>query len=373
MSGIYIHIPFCKQACHYCNFHFSTSLKYKDDMVNTIIKEIEMTEDYLEKRQLDSIYFGGGTPSLLSPYELDSIVQKLSKYYHWSKQVEFTLEANPDDLDRNKIEEFTEVGVNRWSLGIQSFVEKDLRYMNRAHNSKEALTALGNLQEWGSENITVDLIYGTPTLSDSDWISNIKKAIDMGIKHLSCYALTIEEGTALAHFIKKGKSPPTDPEKARRHFNILMSIAENAGFIHYEISNFAYSGHLAIHNSNYWKGVPYLGIGPAAHSFNGVSRRWNIANNVKYMKSINSGELPFQIEILSPEDKYHEYVMTGLRTIWGVDVRRLEEPYKDYFMHGMRKFQEQGFVSYNESSHTYILTREGKHLADFIAMELFST
>lgn len=371
MSGIYIHIPFCKQACHYCNFHFSTSLKYKEEMVRAIIKEIELSYGYLKDESLTSIYFGGGTPSLLEEKELESIISQLKKYYKWDDKLEFTLEANPDDLNRQKVEKFTALGVNRWSLGIQSFVQNDLNYMNRAHNSNEALTALENIKNYGSDNITIDLIYGTPTLDDASWIDNINKAINMGIKHLSCYALTVEEGTALSHFIKTGKRAAIDPEKSRRHLDLLIDRTEDAGFVHYEISNFALPGHMALHNSNYWQGVSYLGIGPAAHSYNGVSRRWNIAHNPKYIKSIRDRKIPSEEELLTEEDRYNEYILTGLRTIWGVDVNKIPLNFKDHFKKSILDFEQQGFVLYNEFSETFTLTREGKHIADFIAMELF--
>jgi oxygen-independent coproporphyrinogen-3 oxidase len=369
MSGIYIHIPFCKQACHYCNFHFSTSLKFKEDMIDSIIKEIELSKNYLKSSFLDSIYFGGGTPSLLSVKELERILIKLQIYYSWDTSVEFTLEANPDDLNKEKISGFTELGVNRWSLGIQSFLPEDLHFMNRSHDRSQAIKALTDLQNYGTKNITIDLIYGTPTLSDDQWIQNIEMAIEAGIPHLSCYALTVEEGTALAHFIKKGKTLPLDPEKARRHFDILMEKAREAGYIHYEISNFAFPDHEAVHNSNYWKGEPYVGIGPSAHSYNGTSRQWNIANNAYYRKAIQKGIIPFEIEHLSLIDKYNEYVMTGFRTIWGVDIGKLDNTQKSYFLSHISSFLEQGLVV--EDSGVYILTQNGKHLADFIAMELF--
>lgn len=379
MSGLYIHIPFCRQACHYCNFHFSTSLKYKDEMVAAIAAEIKLRKDYLPKRPLRSIYFGGGTPSLLGEDDLKLLFATIEECFVIAKDVEVTLEANPDDISPLRLLQWRNTPINRLSIGVQSFAEADLRYMNRAHTAGEAEQCIQMAQIAGFSNLTVDLIYGTPGLSDATWYDNVHKLIKANIPHISCYALTVEPQTALAYQVDKGISLPVNDEQAARQYELLMQWLESAGYLHYEISNFAKPGKLAVHNGNYWQAEPYLGVGPSAHSFNGDSRQWNKANNATYMKIIQavengspsnelSGSL-YEEEILSPADRYNEYIMTGLRTNWGVDADRLEETFKEHFLERIYKYIDDEKVFVNKTIFT--LSKEGRLLADRIASDLF--
>lgn len=373
MSGIYLHIPFCKQACHYCNFHFSTSLKAKPAMVDALLRELDLQRDYLAGAPLQSIYFGGGTPSLLSGQELERIFNKINALHRVSPDAEITLEANPDDLSPEKLEELRRyTPVNRLSIGIQSFSDEDLRWMNRAHSAAHAHASLEHALAAGFRDLTIDLMYGSPTTSDAQWRENLRIALDLGIPHLSCYCLTVEEGTALGTFVRRGQSPPVDEEKAARQFEYLMDTAAAAGYDHYEISNFALPGRYARHNGNYWRGAHYLGLGPSAHSFNGVSRQWNVANNAQYLNALHAGAVPFEAEILSPAQRYNEYVMTSLRTIWGSDpqhIKTIGDAFAAHFERAVGPFRAAGTVELSEGA--YRLTRSGKLLADRIAMELF--
>jgi oxygen-independent coproporphyrinogen-3 oxidase len=373
MSGIYIHIPFCKQACHYCNFHFSTSLRYKDEMINAIVKEIQLRRDYLPSIDLKSIYFGGGTPSLLNQRDLELIFQALASIYSWSDQTEITLEANPDDLSRSNLANFKNIGINRLSIGVQSFDQADLTYMNRAHNAKEAEESIKTAQDVGFSNITADLIYGSPTTSNLTWNKNMDKMISFNIPHISAYCLTVEQGTALHHFVKTGKSQPVDDEKASIQFEMLMSKLKQKGYDHYEISNFGKPESYAIHNTNYWMGIPYLGIGPAAHSYDGQSTRsWNVAHNPKYISALLADTLPIEYEVLSEKEKYNEFVLIRLRTKWGLDRKLLLHTFPKFMDHFDRRigaFLAEGTVE--KCGESYILTTKGKHMADRISMELF--
>ena len=372
MSGLYLHIPFCKQACHYCNFHFSTSLKYRKEILDAIIMEMELQKNYLESDTLQTIYFGGGTPSLLDDAELQFIFKNINRHFLIAPDAEITLEANPDDLSLEKLQALWQSPVNRLSIGIQSFVEADLQFMNRAHNATESRDCLKNAKAVGFDNLSIDLIYGTPTLSDVEWIRNIETIFAYEVPHISCYCLTIEPGTALDHFVKKGKAPAVNEEQAARQFEQLIHAMKENGYLHYEISNFAKPGQFAQHNSNYWLGANYLGLGPSAHSFNGTSRQWNIANNATYRNAIEKNELPFEKEILTPAQQYNEYIMTALRTIWGCDIHRLSsfgQPVKDHFLKEAQPFINQGKILLKEGK--YVLSDEGKLLADRIAMELF--
>ncbi|MFB6455741.1 radical SAM family heme chaperone HemW [Chitinophaga sp. Hz27] len=373
MSGIYLHIPFCKQACYYCNFHFSTSMSQKDAMVKSILQEISLQQNYLGSDIIHTIYFGGGTPSLLSQSELQQILDRLRTHFTIAEDAEITLEANPDDLDPAKLQELKALGINRLSIGIQSFHEADLKWMNRAHNAQQAEDCIKNAQEAGFQNITIDLIYGGPGLSDEGWEYNVKKAIAFGIPHLSCYALTVEPGTALDHFIKKKKMEATDPEKAARHFEQLMRWTEAAGYEHYEISNFALPGWHSRHNSSYWKGLSYLGLGPSAHSFNGHSRQWNVANNSSYIKSIEKGEIPFELETLTAEMQFNEYIMTSLRTSAGCDIGWVEERFgadlAKELLNNCRQFIQKSWME--EHGTSLRLTKAGRLFADGIASDLF--
>jgi oxygen-independent coproporphyrinogen-3 oxidase len=372
MPGIYLHIPFCKQACHYCNFHFSTSLQQKDAMVAAIIKELEVQKSYLAGAELTSIYFGGGTPSLLSQQDLERIFTQIYTLHQVAKNAEITLEANPDDLTSEKINQLRQTPINRLSIGIQSFADADLAFMNRAHNAGEARACIEHALAAGFENLTVDLIYGSPTTSDAQWAANLATVFEYPIAHLSAYCLTVEAKTALDHFVKQGKAPAVDEEQAARQFQYLIDSTREQGFEHYEISNFAKPGMYARHNSSYWLGDHYLGIGPAAHSFNGESRQWNIANNSKYIQLLAKNEDLtglFEQEILTPDQRYNEYVMTSLRTIWGTDLSKIPPQYQSYFLEKMENYLKEGQVARSED--VFRLTDEGKLLADRIAMELF--
>jgi len=365
MAGIYIHIPFCRQACHYCNFHFATSLHYKNDFIAALLKEIVVQKNYLDKEIVETIYFGGGTPSLLSIEDLVLIVEKIKSVFIVATGAEITLETNPDDIANTKLAGWKEAGINRLSIGIQSFFEEDLKWMNRAHTAQQAID---NLQLASSyfDNITIDLIYGTPQLTNEKWKQNVDTAISLNIPHLSCYALTVEPKTPLDKMIQQHKSEDINPDKQSEQFLLLMQWAEEAGYEHYEISNFAKKGMRSRHNSSYWQGKNYLGLGPSAHSFNGTSRQWNVSNNNNYIASINKGIIPFEKEVLTGTQKLNEYIMTSLRTMEGLNTAIAGKE----LIEKSKKFIEAGLMKLENNS--LILTREGKLLADGIAAELFS-
>lgn len=373
MPGLYLHIPFCKQACHYCNFHFSTSLRNKGEMVTAILRELELQRDYPGGAELTSVYFGGGTPSLLEISELEQIFEKINALYRLAPDAEITLEANPDDLSREKLRDLKNyTPVNRLSIGIQSFSDEDLRWMNRAHSASHAHACLRDALAIGFHDLTIDLIYGAATTSDAQWTENLRLAIGYGIPHLSCYCLTVEEGTALGAWVRKGQQPPVDEEKAARQFAYLMDKATEHGYEHYEISNFAFPNRYARHNSSYWSGESYLGVGPSAHSYDGRSRQWNIANNALYIKALSENRIPFEMEMLTPAQRYNEYVMTSLRTIWGADLKKIRdmgESFAAYFERSAQAFLEKGMME--RSGENYCLTSAGKFLADGIAAEMF--
>ena len=341
-------------------------------MVGALLHELELQKDYLSGAPLDSIYFGGGTPSILEASELGLIFDKIQQLHDISPKAEITLEANPDDLSNTKIQDLRATPINRFSIGVQSFFEEDLQFMNRAHNAQEADYSIKAAQDAGFNNITIDLIYGSPTTSDKQWQANIDKAIGLQVPHLSCYCLTVEPKTALGNWVSTGKVAPLDDAQAVRQFDQLMDSMEKAGFLHYEISNYAQPGYEAIHNSNYWNGVPYLGIGPSAHSFNGTSRQWNIANNMKYLKAMEVHEIPAEVETLTLQERYNEYVMTALRTSKGVLNAVLEGQFGDFiseFDKEVKAHLELGHIEQSESG--YHLTRSGKHLADQVAASFF--
>ncbi|MCW3124588.1 MAG: hemW [Bacteroidetes bacterium] len=372
MAGIYIHIPFCKQACHYCNFYFSTSLAQKENLVGAIIKEIELSKDYLTGETIETIYFGGGTPSLLEVSELKAILDTIYMVHPKVDLKELTLEANPDDLTAAKIADLASLktmGLNRLSIGVQSFFDADLIYMNRAHNSGEAQEAIKRAQDAGFSDLTIDLIYGTPTMSDENWLANIHQAFALGIPHISSYALTVEAKTNLDRNIKKGKSQPVDEAQSSRQFDILMREMAAHGYDQYEISNFSLPGKHAIHNTNYWRGQKYLGLGPSAHSFDGASRRWNVANNQIYIKSINEGQVPFEVEHLTPAQQANEYIMTSLRTMWGTDLDQFQ--ILNFKFQIIEALEQMDPALYSRNGNIIKLTQQGKHFADHIASDLF--
>jgi oxygen-independent coproporphyrinogen III oxidase len=372
MSGIYIHIPFCKQACYYCNFYFSTSLKKKKELLDCLAKEIVLRKDEIQIDVVETIYFGGGTPSILSTQEINALIETVYQNFKVIDTPEITLEANPDDLSEEKIKELAASKINRLSIGVQSFYERDLKLMNRAHNAEESKKCLELATQYFS-NISVDLIYGIPDCSNEQWIENIQTALSYGVPHISSYALTVEPDTALEFFIDKGVIKNVDDDKAEEQFLILTDVLNEAKFIHYELSNFGKEEFFSKNNSAYWLGKSYLGIGPAAHSFDGVQRSWNVQNNTKYIKNILENELPIQREVLSVIDRYNEYVMTGLRTIWGVSLQRIKSEfgknYAKYLQMQAQKYIDQELLCMeNEVLKT---TRKGKFLSDGLASDLF--
>lgn len=373
MAGIYIHIPFCRQKCHYCNFFSVVSKRHLPEVAAAIVREAELQRDYLKGAVVESVYFGGGTPSLLSPEFLSAIMEAVARTHTLSGDAEITLEANPDDVNRESLKSWKRLGINRLSMGVQSFDDEDLHYLNRVHSGGKALECIGLSQEAGFGNLTIDLIYGFPTLSDEKWERNLKTVIRMGIPHLSAYALTVEPATALDVLIRRGKLAPVDEVQAVRHFGMLAQTMEAAGYLHYEISNLCTPGNFARHNTAYWKGVPYLGLGPSAHSFNGSSRQWNVSDIKGYLQAVETGAIPHETEILSTGQQYNEYVMTGLRTMWGCReeeiAARFGEAYRSYFAAGMKKHLAAGLVACQNGCH--ILTAKGKLMADGIAADLF--
>ena len=372
MAGIYIHIPFCKQACYYCDFHFSTSLKKKNTLISALIKELKLRKDELKETPIETIYFGGGTPSILSNEELQLLIDSVYENYKVISCPEITLEANPDDLYKDRIIELSKSPINRLSIGIQSFFEKDLKLMNRAHNADEARSCIEVAKKYFS-NISIDLIYGIQGVTNEQWIKNIEIALNFEISHISSYALTVEPKTALASFIEKGIIEDVDDEQAHQQFLILKDKLEEEGFVHYELSNFGKEGFFSKNNSAYWQGKSYLGIGPSAHSFNGTQRGWNVRNNTKYINALNQDELPIEIEILTLTDRYNEYIMTGLRTIWGVSLKKVEEDFgklfKDYLIERADIFINQHLL-YIDDGHIRV-SRKGQFLSDGISSELF--
>ena len=372
MAGVYIHIPFCRKACHYCNFHFSTSMQLQEGFVNALLQEINLQKNYLSE-PVSTIYFGGGTPSVLASANICNIVSRLQKTFIVENNAEITLEANPDDITAEKLAEWKQIGINRLSIGIQSFAEEDLVWMNRAHNAQQAFNCIASSKKAGFNNLTIDLIYGTPTLSDEAWEKNVKTAIELQISHLSCYALTVEPKTALEKLIKQKTLADVDTEKQARHFELLMQWMQEAGYEHYEISNFAKPGFRSKHNSSYWQGKPYVGLGPSAHSFNGSSRQWNVANNALYIQSISKGLVPFEAEVLTSNQQLNEYIMTRLRTMEGISLQKIKKQFGEdryeYVIKSARPHLNHHHLTV-ENNHLKTTTK-GKLLADGIAADLF--
>ena len=372
MAGIYIHIPFCKKACHYCNFHFSTQTEYIQDFTHALVAEIKLQKNYLTA-PIETIYFGGGTPSLLKKAELEMIIEALKANFNLVPHFEFTIEANPDDINPVIAADWLALGVNRLSIGIQSFQAASLAWMNRAHSVEQSHAAIKIVQAAGFKDISADLIYGTPYLSDEDLMADIVTLIQYNINHISCYALTVEEKTALHSMITKKQIEDIDTTKQARQFEIIVSALTAAGFEHYEISNFAMPGARSKHNSNYWNQVPYLGLGPAAHSFNGDQRQWNIANNSLYFQSIKNKLVPFELENLSLTQKFNEYMMISLRKSEGFSTHYIKdvfgEKYEAYVMSTSPKYIALGQLKPTEKGYT--LTKEAKFFADGIASDFF--
>jgi len=372
MAGIYIHIPFCRKACHYCNFHFSTTHHQIQPMMAAIEKEALLQSSYLQD-PIETVYFGGGTPSILSIEDLQKLLTVIRNEYQIVPTAEITIETNPDDFQEEKLIAWKQLGINRLSIGIQSFFDADLQWMNRAHSSQQAEQCIKMAKAAGFDNITIDLIYGTPTLSDEAWKENVDKAISLGIDHISCYALTVEPKTGLDKMIQQKKIAAVDPDKQARHFSLLMHWLADAGFEHYEISNFSKPGKKSKHNSNYWNGVDYLGLGPSAHSFNGKSRQWNIANNALYIQSLAKDQVPFEIETLTPMQQLNEYIMTSLRTMEGLSLDKVIVNWSENELAQIVQIAQkpitQGYMILKENH--LILTNEGRLMADGIASDLF--
>jgi oxygen-independent coproporphyrinogen-3 oxidase len=373
MSGIYIHIPFCRRKCHYCNFFSIASMKYREPFLEALQEEIFLQKNYLGGKKIDSVYLGGGTPSLLKVQWIEQILDNIRNYFSMGENPEITLEANPDDLDPAVLSDYLKTGINRLSVGVQSFFDDDLGYLNRIHSGKQAAESVIRAQDTGFSNISIDLIYGIPTLTSEKWKKNLEKAFSLNVPHISTYSLTVEPKTALDLLIRKNKLPAPDEERVLQHFRILLQMMKENGFEHYEISNFSKKGLYSRHNSMYWNRIPYLGLGPSAHSYNGTSRQWNISSLVQYIDQINRKEPFFESEELTEIQKYNEYVMVSLRTMWGCDIRKIKDEFGEEFASGFR-VQVASHVSAGgvvEREGIYYLTDEGKLFADGIASDLF--
>ncbi len=372
MAGIYIHIPFCKQACHYCNFHFSTSLKYKNEFVQALLCEIELRKNEFAELEIETIYFGGGTPGILSVAEMQQILFAIRENYSCKNVFETTVEMNPDDISEEKIIGFKKLGIDRISLGVQSFFEEDLKYMNRSHSATKAIESIEIIAHY-FDNYTVDLIYGFPLLNDAKLQKNVAKLLEKNTPHISIYGMTVEPKTALDIFIKKGTEKPMNAEQGARQFEYLMKRLATAGYEHYEISSYAKKGKRAVHNSNYWAGKPYLGFGPGAHSYQGKTRAWNVANNALYIKSLSANKLDQEQETLTQNDILNEMVMLGLRIIEGLNLEKYKnessaEQY-DSLLLKAEPYLKKDFLIKTQSN--LQLTNEGKLFCDAVSAALF--
>ena len=371
MAGIYIHIPFCKQACHYCNFHFSTSLKSKDFLVSSIAEEIFL-KSKINKEKIETIYFGGGTPTLLDISDFEIILKSIGKNYKIISNPEITLEANPDDISLEKLKNFKNLSINRLSIGVQSFIDSELKLMNRAHDSKKALKSVDDSKKV-FDNISVDLLYGLPDSSVETLNYNIKILTDFDVNHISSYAITLEPKTALEKFVNSGIVVLPDDKIVYDQFVHVNKELVLKNYINYELSSFAKENFFSKNNTAYWSRKKYIGVGPSAHSYDGLSRSWNISNNKRYIDQINSGKLYHKIEELSKIDQYNEYIMTGLRTMWGISLNYIEQHFdsyfKDYFLNTVKKYVDQNLI--NNDKDIYTTTESGRFLADGIASELF--
>ena len=373
MAGIYLHIPYCKQKCTYCNFHFSTNTKNVNEMINAMLIEIENKKDYLFNKEIETIYFGGGTPSFIQTSHINSLIKKIFSLYQVKADVEITLELNPDDISENKLRELKSTGINRLSIGVQSFHDEDLKFMNRSHDGNMARNSIAIAKKLGFKNITIDLIYGLPNLSNKKWEENLNAIKQLKINHFSAYALTVEPKTKLDYLIKNKKVDPISDEKIEEHFKVLQKISAKIGFVQYEISNFCKDKLISKHNSSYWKRKKYIGIGPSAHSFNGNSRQWNVKSNSKYVLKLKSQQEYYEIEKLSENEKYNEYVLTTLRTMWGVNQKYLNKNYNKKinlkFTALIKKWIEsEDVIKENEN---FKLSKKGMLMADGIASDLF--
>ena len=373
MAGIYLHIPFCKKACHYCDFHFSTLHENMGEMVEAICHEIILRKNYLSDEKIESIYFGGGTPSLLNEIQLVKLIRILHETFDVVADAEITLEANPDDLTKENLLIFKTSGINRLSIGIQSFREQDLIVMNRAHNVEQALMCVKDAKEAGFENISIDLIYGLPDMSGDDWRKNLEIAFSLDVDHLSCYSLTVEPKTALAKMIQQHKVSDIDDAQSALHFEMLMDETAIHNYEHYEISNFARHKKYSKHNTSYWQRKKYLGVGPSAHSFDGDTRQWNVYNNSIYLRTLKNSEIPFEREELTAKDKLNEYLLTSLRTMWGMNLNFVKNNFGNDAAFELEKklslLIDEQLVEVKDNN--FILTRKGKYFADKISLQLF--
>lgn len=371
MAGIYIHIPFCRRACHYCDFHFTTNLKNSNSVVDSILKEIYLQKVYLEGESVSTIYFGGGTPTLLPTSDLGRMINQISLAHSVDNGAEITVEANPEDLSIEKLKELREIGVNRLSLGTQSFIDAELQWMNRMHSADQAMDSIRNAQNLGFDNISIDLIFGLPAQTEADWLFNLDKAVSLEIQHISSYGLTIEKKTVLENRIRKGQQIPPDEEMANRFLQMNMEFFPTNGFEHYETSNYAKEGFISQHNSNYWKGEKYLGLGPSAHSFNGISRQWNLRSNAGYTAALDSENAHFEREELSVADRINEHILVGLRTKWGIQKEVLNQIDPEAWGNLIRTVSTIDKEMISVSSKSIILTQKGVHLTDKLTSDLF--
>lgn len=372
MAGLYIHIPFCKTKCAYCDFFSIASLQYKEKIVQAICNEIELQKKYLDDELINTVYFGGGTPSVLTIAELQVILSQIKKYHSLKSDVEITLEANPDDLDYEYLKNLQSIGVNRLSIGIQSFIEKHLNLMKRRHSVQKAIEVIGDAQKAGFNNISVDLIYGLPGLTIEEWIYNLDILLSLNVQHISAYHLTIEKNTLFYKWHNQKKFELPSDMQSVKQFETLIKKTKEKKFIHYEISNFGLEGFFSKHNSNYWKNEKYLGLGPSSHSYNLSSRQWNIANVPKYLDAINQGKVPFEIENLTLNDKYNDYIITSLRTIWGTDINKIKEDFgKMYYDYMIEKID--GLIKnrlLKKTQNKIMLSKNGKFLSDRVIENL---
>ena len=374
MAGIYIHIPFCRKACNYCNFHFSVSKRNMEFYTAAVLKEIELRKNYItDKEKINTIYFGGGTPSMMNSESISIIIKKLFQTFQVSSDAEITIECNPEDLIKEKLIEFKKIKINRLSIGIQSFSDVDLEYLGRNHSAAKAIESIHLAKESGFENLTIDLIYGIPTLNSKQWKENINIAFNLGIPHISAYCLTVEDKTILKHLILSKKRKEINDNEAVKNFKTLMKLMSSNNYIHYEISNFAKEGFESKHNSSYWKGEKYLGLGASAHSYNLNSRQWNTSNTNIYIKSVNDNKPNFEIEILTKSQKFNEYILTSLRNLWGLDLIYIKkyfgEEYYDKTIKTVVLLMKNGTIIQEESR--IYLSEKGKFFADAIAADLF--
>ncbi len=371
MAGIYIHIPFCKKLCYYCDFYHLISSGDSSGFIDALIKEATLRHDYLADETISTIYFGGGTPSVLTVNDLENILINIDKLFRLDEIIEITIELNPDDVNPDYLRGLKSLNINRISLGIQSWRDEDLKMLNRRHDAKGAARAVTDVFNEGFKNVTIDLIYGIPGMTPADWATNLDIAFSYDIKHLSAYHLTIEPATVFGKMKERGAFVEIDEEDSISQFQILIEKSEEAGFIHYEISNFGKPGYFSVHNTNYWRQVNYIGLGPSAHSFNGYSRQWNVRDLKKYINSINEKTLFFEKEELDIRTRFNEYIMTSLRTMWGIDLEYVEKMFEkegyDYLVNLAGKFKDYGLLKQDKK--TLVLTNQGKMISDNIISE----